>query len=47
MRDKRLQPERFSLLYIGGEGVATYQALYWTHRAGRNHDHPAGFWLGI
>ena len=25
-------PERFSLLYIGGEGVATYQALYWTHR---------------
>jgi hypothetical protein len=33
-------PERFSLLYIGGEGVATYQALYWTNRAT-----PAG--LGI
>jgi hypothetical protein len=26
-------PERFSLLYIGGEGVATYQALYWTNNA--------------
>ena len=23
--------KRFSLLYICGEGVATYQALYWTH----------------
>ena len=22
-------PSRFALLYIGGEGVATYQALYW------------------
>lgn len=26
-------PHRFSLLYIGGEGVATYQALYWTNNA--------------
>jgi hypothetical protein len=26
-------PERFSLLYLGGEGVATYQALYWSNRA--------------
>ena len=25
-------PVRFSLLYIGGEGVATYQALYWSNR---------------
>jgi hypothetical protein len=25
-------PKRFSLLYIGGEGVATYQALYWTNK---------------
>jgi|GEM_PF-1656910 len=25
-------PTRFSLLYIGGEGVATYQALYWSNR---------------
>ena len=25
-------PMRFSLLYIGGEGVATFQALYWTNR---------------
>ncbi len=24
-------PQRFSLLYIGGEGVATYQAIYWTN----------------
>jgi hypothetical protein len=24
-------PRRFSLLYLGGEGVATYQALYWTN----------------
>lgn len=24
-------PKRFSLLYICGDGVATYQALYWTH----------------
>jgi hypothetical protein len=23
---------RFSLLFIGGEGVATYQALYWSNR---------------
>lgn len=26
-------PFRFSLLYIGGEGIATYQALYWTNNA--------------
>lgn len=25
-------PKRFSLLYLGGEGVATYQALYWTNK---------------
>ena len=25
-------PKRFSLLYIGGEGVATYQALYWSNQ---------------
>lgn len=25
-------PERFSLIYIGSEGVATYQALYWVQR---------------
>jgi hypothetical protein len=24
-------PQRFSLLYIGGEGIATYQALYWSN----------------
>jgi len=24
-------PKRFSLIYICGDGVATYQALYWTH----------------
>lgn len=24
-------PQRFSLLYIGGEGVATFQALYWSN----------------
>jgi len=24
-------PKRFSLLYVGGEGVATFQALYWTN----------------
>jgi len=24
-------PEKFSLLYLGGEGVATYQALYWSN----------------
>lgn len=24
-------PARFSLLYIGGEGVATYQAIYWSN----------------
>lgn len=25
-------PDRFSLLFIGGEGVATYQALYWSNK---------------
>lgn len=25
-------PKRFSVLYVGGEAVATYQALYWTHK---------------
>lgn len=25
-------PKKFSLLYIGGEGVATYQALYWSNQ---------------
>ncbi|MCF8227153.1 MAG: hypothetical protein K9J30_14850 [Bacteroidales bacterium] len=25
-------PKRFSLLYLGGEGVASYQALYWTNQ---------------
>jgi hypothetical protein len=25
-------PDRFSLIYIGGEGVATYQALYWSNK---------------
>lgn len=25
-------PKRFSLLYLCGEGVATYQALYWSNR---------------
>ena len=24
-------PSKFSLLYLGGEGVATYQALYWSN----------------
>ena len=26
-------PKRFSLIYIGGEGIATYQALYWSNNA--------------
>jgi hypothetical protein len=30
--DETHGPQRFSLIYIGGEGVATYQGLYWTHR---------------
>lgn len=30
--DESPGPKRFSLLYIGGEGVATYQALYWTNQ---------------
>lgn len=25
-------PMRFSLLFVGGEGVATYQALYWSNQ---------------
>ena len=25
-------PERFSLVYMGGEGIAGYQALYWSNR---------------
>jgi len=25
-------PKRFSLIYVGGEGVATYQALYWSNK---------------
>ena len=25
-------PARFSLLYVGGEGAATFQALYWSNR---------------
>ena len=31
-RDDNHGQKRFSLLYLGGEGVATYQALYWTHK---------------
>lgn len=31
-RDESYNPKRFSLLYIGGEGVATYQALYLSNR---------------
>ncbi len=30
--DENHGPKRFSLLYIGGEGVATYQALYWSNK---------------
>lgn len=30
-RDDSHGRTRFSLLYIGGEGVATYQALYWSN----------------
>ena len=26
-------PERFSLLFVGGDGVASYQALFWTNGA--------------
>jgi hypothetical protein len=26
-------PSRFSLIYIGGEGIATYQAVFWTNNA--------------
>ncbi len=31
-KDEEHGPFRFSLLYIGGEGIATYQALYWTQK---------------
>ncbi|WP_076791956.1 hypothetical protein [Chlorobium sp. KB01] len=31
-RDDNHGQKRFSLLYLGGEGVATYQALYWTNK---------------
>ena len=31
-RDRPHGPDRFSLLYLGGEGVATYQALYWSNK---------------
>jgi hypothetical protein len=30
--DENHGAKRFSLLFICGEGVATYQALYWTHK---------------
>jgi hypothetical protein len=30
--DENHGPKRFSLIYIGGEGVATYQALYWSNK---------------
>lgn len=30
--DENHGPIRFSLIYIGGEGVATYQALYWGNK---------------
>jgi hypothetical protein len=26
-------PNRFSLVYIGGEGIATYQAIYWSNKS--------------
>jgi hypothetical protein len=32
-RDETHGPKRFSLVYIGGEGIATYQALYWSNNA--------------
>jgi len=31
-KDRSYGPDRFSLLYVGGEGVATYQALYWNNK---------------
>lgn len=31
-KDRSYGPDRFSLLYVGGEGVATYQALYWSNK---------------
>ncbi len=30
--DDRHGAKKFSLIYIGGEGVATYQALYWSNK---------------
>jgi hypothetical protein len=35
--DENHGPKRFSILYIGGEAVATYQALYWTIRPGTGY----------
>jgi hypothetical protein len=32
-KDEEFGPKRFSLLYIGGEGIATYQALYWSNNS--------------
>ncbi len=31
-KDRSYGPDRFSLLYVGGEGVASYQALYWSNK---------------
>jgi len=31
--DEDFGPNRFSLVYIGGEGIATYQAVYWSNNA--------------
>lgn len=31
-KDRSHGPDRFSLLYLGGEGVASYQALYWSNQ---------------
>lgn len=30
-KEEKYGSKRFSLLYVGGEGVATYQALYWSN----------------
>jgi hypothetical protein len=30
-KNEEYGPKRFSLLYIGGEGIATYQAIYWSN----------------
>jgi hypothetical protein len=32
LQDFRHGAKRFSLIYIGGEGVATYQSLYWSNQ---------------